>query len=159
MDTLPLFKRDVLVSIRPEYISKILNGEKTIELRRKFPAVTAIGALALLYSTSPVQAVVAYARIKDVRKLSVSDIWKNHGAAACVSKKEFYSYFAGLEYGFAIFLDQVRPLKRQINARDLQIEFGIVPPQSYRYVQGECTSLLSDGQVQPSHRHKRRHRA
>ena len=37
MDAVPEFRRDVLVSIRPFYASKILNGHKTVELRRRFP--------------------------------------------------------------------------------------------------------------------------
>jgi predicted transcriptional regulator len=60
MDALPEFKRDVLVSIRPFYASKILTGHKTVELRRKFPEVGAVGATALIYSSSPVSAVVGW---------------------------------------------------------------------------------------------------
>src|SRR5277367_4503963 len=44
--------------------------------------------------------------------------------------------------------------------RPVQIsEAGSVPPQSYRYVGGDCVALLKDEQFQTSHRHKRRHRA
>ena len=37
MDLEPQFKRDILVSIRPFYATKILNGQKRVGLRRKFP--------------------------------------------------------------------------------------------------------------------------
>ena len=159
MEAIPESRRDVLVSIRPFYASKILDGRKTVELRRKFPEVSAIGAMALIYSSSPVSAVVGRARIKHVLKLPVSKIWKEHGAAACISKDEFDAYFAGLSCGFAIFLESVHPLKEQFKAIDLEAQFGIVPPQSYRYVTDKCVALLSDEQLQTSHRHKRRHRA
>jgi predicted transcriptional regulator len=159
MDAIPEFRRDVLVSIRPHYASKILGGEKTVELRRKFPEVGAIGVKAFIYSSSPVRAIVGYARIKDVLKLTVSKIWREHGAAACISKSEFDAYFAGLEDGFAIVFESVQPLKKLFKAADLEAQFGIVPPQSYRYVGGDCVALLSDEQSQTSHRHKRRHRA
>jgi predicted transcriptional regulator len=159
MDATPEFKRDVLVSIRPHYASKILDGEKTVELRRKFTEIGATGMTALIYSSSPVSAVVGYACIKNVLKLPVSRIWKEHGAAACVSKGEFDAYFAGLRDGFAIVFESVQPLKKLVTAGDLQAQFGIVPPQSYRYVTGECVALLSDEQFQTSHRHKRRYRA
>jgi predicted transcriptional regulator len=159
MDAIPEFRRDVLVSIRPHYASKILDGEKTVELRRKFPEVGAIGVTALIYSSSPVRAIVGYARIKHVLKLPVSKIWKEHGAAACISKGEFDAYFSGLRDGFAIVFESVQPLKNLFKAADLEAQFGIVPPQSYRYVGGDCVSLLSDEQFQTSHRHKRRHRA
>src|SRR5664279_3272925 len=134
MDAIPEFTRDVLVSIHPDYASKILCGEKTVELRRRFPQVGAAGGMALIYSTSPVQAVVGFARIKHVLKLPVSRIWKEHGDAACISRADFYSYFSGVREGFAILFDGVWPLKKQIKATDLLARFGIVPPQSYRYV-------------------------
>jgi predicted transcriptional regulator len=159
MNAIPEFRRDVLVSIRPQYASKILEGEKTVELRRKFPEVGAIGVTAFIYSSSPVRAIVGYARIKDVLKLPVSKIWREHGAAACISKVEFDAYFSGLKDGFAIVFESVQPLKKLFKAADLEAQFGIVPPQSYRYVGGDCVALLSDEQFQTSHRHKRRHRA
>jgi hypothetical protein len=65
MDALPEFRRDVLVSIRPNFASKILDGDKTVELRRKFPEVGAMGMTALIYSSSPVSAIVGYARFDD----------------------------------------------------------------------------------------------
>ena len=108
---------------------------------------------------SPVRAAVAYARIQDVLRLPVSRLWREHGAAACVSKKEFNDYFHGLKFGFAIILDKLDLLSPQIGAADLEQEFGIVPPQSYRYLDTGCISLLSNGRVQTAHRYKRRNRA
>ena len=35
MDAIPDVRRDVLVSIRPRYASKILDGEKTVELQKE----------------------------------------------------------------------------------------------------------------------------
>src|SRR6516165_7539841 len=116
MDDIPEFGRDVLMSIRPLYASKILDGQKTVELRRKFPELITKGSIAFIYSSSPVRAIVGYARIKRVMKLPVSRIWKEHGAAACISKDQFDSYFAGLTYGFAIFLESVRPMKKRLMA-------------------------------------------
>jgi predicted transcriptional regulator len=159
MDTIPEFRRDVLVSIRPYYASKLLDGKKTVELRRKFPEVGVIGVTALIYSSSPVRAIVGYARIKQVLKLPVSKLWREHGATACISKGEFDAYFSGLRDGFAIVFEGVQALKKQFTAADLEAQFGIVPPQSYRYVGEDCVALISDEQHQTSHRHTRRHRA
>lgn len=156
---MPSHTRDVLVSVQPKYVSKILAGAKTVELRRRFPESAATGALALIYSSSPVRAVVGYARIREVLRLPISKIWKEHGTAACVSKKEFDEYFQGLKFGFAIFLERIKLLSPQVAATDLEQQFGIVPPQSYRYLQKDCISLLSDGRLQASNRHKRRNRA
>jgi predicted transcriptional regulator len=131
-------KRDVLLSIRPFYVNKILDGQKTVELRRKFPEFGMVGSTALIYSTSPISAVVGSARIKSVHKITLSKLWKVHGPSACIAKSDFSAYFAGQEYGFAIMLDNVRQLKSQLTASELETEFGIVPPQSYRYLAGNC---------------------
>jgi predicted transcriptional regulator len=153
------FRRDVLVSIRPFYASRILDGQKTVELRRRFPEFSVKGVTAFIYSSRPVSAIIGCARIKHVLKLPVSQIWKEHGAAACISKDEFDAYFFGLRYGFAIFFESVQPLKQQLKAIDLAAQFGIVPPQSYRYVTGEWVALLSNERLQTSDRYKRRDRA
>ena len=116
MEAIPEFRRDILASVRPIYASKILHGQKTVELRRKFPEVGATGALILIYSSSPVSAVVGCARIKHVLKLPVSRIWKEYGVATCISKHEFDAYFVGLKRGFAILIESVKSLKRQLEA-------------------------------------------
>src|SRR5262245_61584652 len=139
------FRRDVLVSVRPIYASKILEGKKTVELRRRFSS-TGIGSIVLIYSSSPVRAVVGYARIKDVQKLPIAKIWKHYGNRACIAKKEFDAYFSGLSVGFAILLESVTALKTHFKARDLEAKFGIVAPQSYRYVPNICVALLDDEQ-------------
>ncbi|CAN0590793.1 unnamed protein product, partial [Ectocarpus sp. 12 AP-2014] len=53
--------RDVVLSIRPKYSSRIIAGEKTVELRRRFPASAPKGTIAYIYSTSPERAMVGVA--------------------------------------------------------------------------------------------------
>jgi predicted transcriptional regulator len=151
--------RDVLLSIRPRYVSKIFDGHKTVELRRRFPGVGPAGIIALIYCSSPTKAVVGYARINQVLVLPISAIWQQYGAAACISKDEFHAYFAGLTHGCAIQIGLVTRLKKQVSSVELEAQFGIVPPQSYRYVSHDFVTLLSNERLQTSHRHKRTHRA
>ena len=137
-------RQDFLVSIRPQYVDKILAGEKTVELRRRFPESVSVGAVAYIYSTSPVQAVVGCAKIREVQRLTVAEIWKEHGDAACISRRDFYDYFSGTKFGFAIILGAVKAMPEQMTARELESQFGIVPPQSYRYVTDRFISLFDD---------------
>jgi predicted transcriptional regulator len=55
-----------VLSIRPTYVERILDGRKTIELRRRFPTSAACGSSVLVYSTSPVQSLVATASLESV---------------------------------------------------------------------------------------------
>lgn len=144
MNTLQMFKRDVLLSIRPEFASKILGGEKTVELRRRFPTAAVIGARAIIYSSSPVQAIVGHARIENVLELPVKQIWHEYGKHACISKFRFNQYFEGVQIGFAIFLGDVVQFQNAIEAQTLKDEYDFLPPQSFRYLNDEFTYLLSD---------------
>lgn len=159
MNTMPLFKRDVLLSIRPTYASKILSGAKTVELRRKFPQFSVIGATALIYSSSPVQAIVGFARIKDVLRLPVDQIWGNHGEAACIERRDFDAYFDGLDCGYAILLEDVQILEPQWSLQDLKDTLGFTPPQSFRYIDDGYASMLSNERLHTPYRHQHRHRA
>jgi predicted transcriptional regulator len=140
MDAIPEFRRDILVSVRSIYSSKILHGQKTVELRRKFPEVGATGVLVLIYSSSPVSAVVGCARIKHVLKLPVSRIWKEYGVATCISKHEFDAYFAGLKHGFAILFESVKSLKRQLEAVELDVTYSLSPLVTFATFTGTIAS-------------------
>lgn len=159
MNTIPLFKRDVLISIRPEYVLKILGGEKTVELRRRFPLESACGALAWIYATSPVKAVVGRVDIVEVLKLPVEKIWSRFHVEACIAKTDFDRYFAGLSYGHVICLKNPTELHREFSNEELRDTFGFVPPQSFRYLDRNYSNLLSNERLQTSSRHKRINRA
>ncbi len=159
MDKVPFDRRDVLFSVKPFYANKILDGEKTVELRRKFPETVRKGTVAVIYSSSPVRAVVGVARIESVSRLSLSEIWKLHGEAACITKRDFESYFTGLRFGYAIGLAEVRELINCVSLAKLRCAFGIAPPQSYRYLGPHLVERFFDEQFQVSHRHEYRNRA
>ena len=106
---LPLFgddvfrrQRDVVLSIRPQYTDRIMEGKKTVELRRRFPMSAPRGAMAYIYSTSPVRAMVGRAEIADVVKLPVADIWRRYHKCAFISQPDFENYFSGLKEGFVL---------------------------------------------------------
>ena len=158
MDSRLTHPKDFLVSVRPQYAAKILRGEKTVELRRRFPDTGIIGATVYIYSSSPIRALVGRAKIKDVQKLTVTEIWNEHSDAACISRKDLYRYFHGVKFGFAITLSSVKSMAR-VTASDLKAQFGIVPPQSYRYVPKDFLSLIADDQFQATGRYKHSDRA
>ena len=152
-------QRSVLVSIRPTFAAKILTGQKRVELRRRFPIRLATGAKMFIYCSSPVSAVIGFAQIKAVLQLPIAQIWRRYGNAACISRGEFDTYFSGLQCGFVIVLEGITSIHRKLRANDLYKRFGIVPPQSYRYVTQECTALLENDWVQAPCRHERDNRA
>lgn len=126
-------QRDVVLSIKPKYSTKILEGTKTIELRRRFPVKVPKGTLAYIYSTTPEKALVGFAEIESVTKKPVSAMWQRHRHEACVTKSDFDDYFSGQEFGFALRFSRAKPFKESIDLMELRQRFGFEPPQSFLY--------------------------
>jgi predicted transcriptional regulator len=143
-----LSRRDFLVSIRPGHVAKIVDGLKTVELRRRFSDDVMPGAIALIYSTSPTQAIVGSASISGVRRLRLNDLWDQHGDAACIDRATFNAYFGGLSEGYALLLRDVKPFARQVPAADLKERFGFTAPQSFMYLRPEYYHLLNHERAQ-----------
>lgn len=137
-------KRDVVLSVRPNYSDKIMDGRKTIELRRRFPVSAPKGTIAYIYSTSPVRAMVGSAEIAEVVKLSVPDLWKKYGKMAQIERQAFDDYFSGLDRGVALKFKNVRRFARKIDLSELRKRFAFEPPQSFLYATPLLRTALQD---------------
>jgi predicted transcriptional regulator len=144
MSTLDLFRHDFVLSVNPDYANKIVDGKKTAELRRRFPLTTMTGAIAYIYATSPVQAIIGFAIIKMVQQLPVRDIWQGFSDAACIAKDDFETYFAGIDKGHVVVLDRARRFRDSVSVDQLKARFGFVPPQSFCYADESYRTLLKN---------------
>ena len=144
-------KRDVVLSIKPIYSDRILAGDKTIELRRRFPVEAPHGAIAYIYSSSPVKAMVGTASIGDVLRLPVAQIWAEFGGLAFIERPLFDKYFEGLEYGYAIVFDGVKSFSRPLPLDELREKFGFEPPQSFLYAKHDLRRALQNEPSNVSH--------
>ncbi len=143
--------RDVVLSIRPKFASRIMAGEKTVELRRRFPVSAPKGTIAYIYSTSPERAMVGHAEISCVRKLDMQEIWQRYADAACMERAEFEGYFEGLDHGFALEFANVRSFAAPLSLCDLRERFGFKPPQSFLYAKRDLRRALNDDRSIASH--------
>ncbi len=121
----------VLLSIKPEYAERILNGSKRFEFRRALfqrPAVESV----VIYATMPVGKVVGEFEIDGVVDLEPASLWAETEAGAGITREFFDEYFRGRERGFAI---RVKNPKRYDQPRDLKEHTGLsTAPQSFCYV-------------------------
>lgn len=127
--------RDIFISIKPEYVVKIISKKKTIELRRK-PLPCEESCRIWIYSTVPDKCVKATAKIAKVSKGSPAEIWKKFGTKACISKEDFDDYFYEAEDAYAIELIDVKELPKVIKLAQIQKwvpEFSA--PQFFRYLE------------------------
>ena len=124
----------LFLSIRPTFASRILNGTKTIELRRVRPNVMP-GGTVLIYSSSPEMALLGSAQIKTILSGTPKELWDRVKDKAGVSRQEYDDYFSMAEIAIGIWLRTVQRLVRPIPLQELRARWPwLRPPQSYRYV-------------------------
>lgn len=141
-----------LFSIRPEYCTRIFDGKKTVELRRRVSPKIPLGSLMLIYETSPTKAVTGSAVISGVTSLPLADLWTIAKAQGGINSEAFDSYFAGMTDGYAIDLCRPRRFEIPVSLSRLVVDYNLQAPQSYREVADSvAAALMGHGQVSLGH--------
>jgi predicted transcriptional regulator len=119
---------DAIISIHPNYAEAILAGSKTIELRRRLPALPS-GTRLWIYATRPTGAIIGVATIKEVARAHPTTIWKMYRYGVGVDHASFKAYFNGAQQAVAILLAAPRHI-RPITIHQLcGIRDSFHPPQ------------------------------
>jgi predicted transcriptional regulator len=138
----PAEERALFISVKPHYAKAILDGRKTVELRRTRPNLPD-GSLVILYSSTPTRAVVGWAQLIGVREGTPVEIWDEYGAAAAIEELDYDAYFDGTDQAFALELDDVVAATQPIPLSVIR-SIGIQPPQSWRYVPAEVSTQIQE---------------
>ena len=121
----------VLLSIKPEYVDKILDGSKRFEYRKRLykdPNVTSI----VIYATKPIGKVVGEFLIKETYSAHPDDLWDSTKDYSGISKMFFDQYFKDRNVAHAIEVKRVIKYQEPRSIESL-IPSG-VPPQSFTYI-------------------------
>jgi predicted transcriptional regulator len=123
---------NILISVEARHATNILNGEKTVELRRK-PLKILAGTRVWIYSKVPCGQVRAIAVVKKIVSKSPIAIWKSYGKRSAITKHEFDAYFANAETGHAIIFQDVQPLAPELDLSAIRNEIAdFHPPQFFK---------------------------
>lgn len=126
--------RMVVMSLKPRFAEAILSGDKSVELRRTAPKII-VPTRALLYATTPVQALVGTCIVTSVVSAKLSALWREYGSCAAVFHEEFVEYFEGVSVGTALTLTDPQRFGEQVPLREMRAHpAGFRPPQSFAYV-------------------------
>jgi predicted transcriptional regulator len=98
--------KKIILSTHPKHVHKIMQGLKTIELRRVFPKVDP-GTVVYFYSAYPENKIIGHCSIEYTVQLSISSLWKATRFENGVNHDEFEIYFDGKNKGFAIGLSDI----------------------------------------------------
>jgi predicted transcriptional regulator len=127
-----LSSKILLISIRPQWVCKILAGRKTIELRRRPPRLSQ-PVPALIYETSPVCRLRATCLMGPVSSHPPDTLWGQVGHRSCVSMQEYDAYFAGQKQAHGIEISCVREMPSRLTLEWLRRQADFVPPQSWAW--------------------------
>lgn len=121
----------VLLSIKPEYAEKILDGEKRYEFRKAIPKAAGVKTV-VIYATMPVGKVVGEFEIDGILSEHPRDLWSQTRDFAGITKQFFNAYFSGRARGHALKVKKARRYSQPKPLSDV-IAHG-VPPQSFCYL-------------------------
>ncbi|MWK60177.1 ASCH domain-containing protein [Pseudomonas otitidis] len=124
----------VLLSIKPEYAEKILQGVKRYEFRKNIFKNKDVRTV-VIYATMPVGKVVGEFDFDVVLSGPPSAIWSATHEFSGISRKFFNSYFKGRETAHAIKVSVVRRYCTPLALTHF-VPSGNAP-QSYRYISEE----------------------
>ena len=91
------------MSIKPRYAEEILNGEKTVEIRRTHFRANSEDSV-LIYATRPVAGIIGYFTIDSVHYENVDEIWNTYGNKTGLSYTEYQEYVKGCKKACAIVI-------------------------------------------------------
>ena len=122
---------NVLLSIKPEYAEKILEGKKKYEFRISIFKRNDIEKV-FIYSCSPISKIIASFEIEEILKASPEMIWKQCQKYGGISKKDFFKYFKNADSAYAIKICDIDNFQEPIDPYYIFQNFK--PPQSFYYL-------------------------
>ncbi len=117
-------KDSVILSIHPEYMKKIIAGEKRFEYRRRIPKREV--SYILIYETLPTKKFVAIAEVLDIMCEHPDTLWYKTQYLSGISYEKYHEYFKDCNQAFAYKLGKIYCLPEN------NITFPTI--QSYSYI-------------------------
>lgn len=121
---------NVILSIKPQFVEKILSGEKKYEYRKtnfKRPV-----SRVYIYSSSPVKRIVAEFVLETVLSDNPIRLWEKTKDFSGIEKKCFFDYFGDRERAFALKIKKLRIYNQEYDPYKILPNF--IAPQSYCYI-------------------------
>lgn len=135
--------RDALISIKPKYVDKILNGQKAVEVRTRKVNLQNNARL-WIYSTLPKGSIQAVAYVQQVDIDHPKTIWKKYSKSIGISKNNFDCYVNGSNEISAIVTKKIFRLPSEISLEKMRsIVPGFYPPQFLKFMNENDPILLA----------------
>jgi predicted transcriptional regulator len=136
---------EILISVRHEHALNMMNGTKTVELRRRRLHITP-GTRIWVYSKLPRGHVDLVATADAIVIGPPTALWKQYHRKVGITLSEFRTYFHGVEMGCAIALREIIPLRSTLTLNSIrQVSQNFRPPQFFKRLvaQSELQNILT----------------
>lgn len=120
----------VVLSIKPEFASKIFDGSKKFEFRKSIFKNNRVKSV-IVYASSPVRKVIGEFEIESILNHDLATLWDLTKDFSGISEDFYYKYFAEKQQGYAI---QIKSTIRYKKPKCLKADFNLLPPQSFAYL-------------------------
>lgn len=136
----------VLLSVQSPHVERILDGTKTVELRRR-PLNLVPGTVVLLYAARARRELVGASVSGEVDRGTPDELWRRHRSASGLTRGEYDRYFEGASVGYALSLAGVRDLPAPIPLDELRRRWPrFTAPQTHRRVTTDELGCLLNGE-------------
>ncbi len=119
----------MLLSIKPEYVTKIISGKKKYEFR-KFHCRKDVDTI-VIYATAPVKQVVGEVPVIAIIEDAVEDVWKRTHHDGGITKKAYTAYYRNKSMAIAYQLGKVITYDEPLALSDVGLSYA---PQSFAYI-------------------------
>lgn len=120
----------ILMPINPEYVEKILSGDKKYEYRKIKAKRKNIDKM-IIYSTSPVMKVVAEVEIEEILEESPKMLWEQTKEKSGITEEFYNKYYKNKDTAVAYKLGNIKVYKKQKRLNEIGINYV---PQSFVYM-------------------------
>ena len=124
---------NIIISVKPKYITTILTGEKKYEYRKSIfkKSVNKI----YVYASSPQKKFVGYFFFDGFIQGTPEYIWKQTSPVSGISESEFFDYYKDTNDSFALKINSFYPFAVFMDPSVVSPNF--CAPQSYMYFEKE----------------------
>ena len=123
-----------ILSIKPEFSSKILAGLKDIELRHTTLNLKK-GDIVIVYESAPKQTISFWFRVKKIEILPINEMWNKYNNSLGIDLEDYNAYFKGSEKALGLHIGELNQLSPPIPlAKIKKLVPDFVPPQGIIWV-------------------------
>lgn len=124
---------NIILSIKPEFAEKILNGEKLFEFRKQVPRQKV--SWVFIYASSPFKKIIGRFRVNNILNGTPEEIWEKCGSQGGIDQDRFFAYCGDNVTIYGLEISNVIKIEPPLDPYEQQE--GFTAPQSFAYFDNE----------------------